>query len=647
MTIGGTGTGLGKLTVVGDADEVQFVIKANGTQNKNLTEWRNSSNTILGYMSPAGNFGASGTLRVDGASTFAGTATFNGALTLGDGGDAVVINSSGWSISDMGNILGAVWGDALYVTGGIYPGVVNSYQLGASNNYWNEAFFGELTAYGSVLFGGTVNVSTGVILTNGFICVDNDGNCSFVDSGYGRADGWVTVADDLAEDYLVNDFTIEAGDVVSFDRSSDTHVIRTTSTYNSDIIGVISTKPGLHIGYADDEMSKEDRRPVALAGRVPVKVSNENGAIQIGDYLTSASLPGYAMKMTEPGVTVGRALSPFDGSNATSTVIVFVNTGWYNGDETATSFGEEPTLLSVSTDENNIGPITTANNDLDLGGHSILNIASLSGMEDLWQIDETGNFITKGEIIKTIATSVGDKDFYPVYNEDPTIMLNGSGELLNGEARIMFDPALSEIMDPNELLSVTISMTSEGAQGIYVAEKSIADILVKEINGGMGSARFDYIIIAKRKMSNIAPPPNLPPSTEGGEDTTTSTSTPESGGFENSLLAGNTTSTQETATSSPESSVIASDSEAISSTTSTEEGILAEGTDIDQQIADLEESISELQRLIDEASVITGTSSSFTNPALSDSIVIEESTSSTPVVTAPADETSTSTIAGI
>ncbi|MBU4421550.1 hypothetical protein KKB41_01120, partial [Patescibacteria group bacterium] len=964
VTVGGSGS-LGKLTVLGDADEIQFVIKANGTQNKNLTQWQNSSNTILGYMSSAGNFGASGTLRVDGASTFAGTATFTGALVLGDGDD-IAINSNDWDISSDGVITGAsmsstqltdggtidfdwvdgevadaltvsggtigsnnisgtltttgaltigdngdtitidssvwdvsaagvatfhglststldgvviggstaaagtfttltttggallgdtvddvigfggligtnfwpnanntldigrfgtawqdiyasgtiygtdlnlggsavvggidmnylnndaivkivgpatyteggepvlissstlqkwvtndsasttydiatidsngtiyigedatlenlgttyLWGsniylgdaitDSIYISGSIQGNLIsgtnNTADIGVYENAWKDIYAsGTIYAtqlgssdvplidiFGKFIYAGnstnkltfradgggedisstrslyinydnnqdvfigaggesSLYVSEGVILTNGFICVDNDDNCSFINNGYGRADGWVTVADDLAEDYLVNDFTIEAGDVVSFDRSNDTHVIRTTSTYNSDIIGVISTKPGLHIGYADDEMSKEDRRPVALAGRVPLKVSNENGAVQIGDYLTSASLPGYAMKMTEPGITVGRALSAFDGNSATSTLSLFVNVGWYNGDGTAISFGENSTQLSVSTDESNIGPITTADNDLDLAGHSILNIASLSGMEDLWQIDEAGNFITKGEIIKTIATSVGEKDFYPIYNEDPTIMLNGSGELLNGEARIMFDPALSEIMDPNELLSVTISMTSEGAQGIYVAEKSIADILVKEINGGMGSSKFDYIIIAKRKMNNVAAS-----SQETNEDATipeTSTSTPDAGGFENSLLADNTTSTQETATSTPESSVIASDNatvspealakeEAISSTSSTDENALVEGTDINQQIADLEQSISELQRLIDEASAITADSeeapsSLSTNPALSDSIVIEESASSTPV----ANEVATSTIAGI
>jgi len=48
--------------------------------------------------------------------------------------------------------------------------------------------------------------------------------------------------------------------------------------------------------------------PVALAGRVPVKVDASFGAIQPGDALAPSPLPGVAMKATGPGPTVGTAL---------------------------------------------------------------------------------------------------------------------------------------------------------------------------------------------------------------------------------------------------------------------------------------------------------------------------------------------------
>jgi hypothetical protein len=58
--------------------------------------------------------------------------------------------------------------------------------------------------------------------------------------------------------------------------------------------------------------------PVALCGRVPCKVTDENGPIERGDLLTTSSTPGHAMKATpvrvggidvfRPGTVIGKAL---------------------------------------------------------------------------------------------------------------------------------------------------------------------------------------------------------------------------------------------------------------------------------------------------------------------------------------------------
>ena len=61
-------------------------------------------------------------------------------------------------------------------------------------------------------------------------------------------------------------------------------------------------------------------RPVALAGRVPVKISLENGDIHRGDYLTSSSIKGYAMKATSGGLIIGRAMEDFTSSNIGSDI---------------------------------------------------------------------------------------------------------------------------------------------------------------------------------------------------------------------------------------------------------------------------------------------------------------------------------------
>jgi len=48
--------------------------------------------------------------------------------------------------------------------------------------------------------------------------------------------------------------------------------------------------------------------PIALAGRVPVKVDASFGAIEIGDSLTSSPISGVAMKATDGGPVIGMAL---------------------------------------------------------------------------------------------------------------------------------------------------------------------------------------------------------------------------------------------------------------------------------------------------------------------------------------------------
>ncbi|HVZ11945.1 MAG TPA: hypothetical protein VG965_02855 [Patescibacteria group bacterium] len=129
---------------------------------------------------------------------------------------------------------------------------------------------------------------------------------------------------DLAEDYPTSDNTLEAGDVVSVDTTNDGHIVKSTGKYDNSVIGIYSEKPGFKLSELTDKIDGDRAIPVALAGRVPVKVVTENGAIHKGDYLTSSSTPGVAMKSTQPGQVIGKALSDFDGTGI-GKVTAFVN----------------------------------------------------------------------------------------------------------------------------------------------------------------------------------------------------------------------------------------------------------------------------------------------------------------------------------
>jgi len=122
---------------------------------------------------------------------------------------------------------------------------------------------------------------------------------------------------DLAETFRTKEQT-EAGDVVTLipqDHERPT-VRKSLRAYDEHLVGVVSTNPGLvfdegetKLAGANDHYITKDKTVVAAIGRVPVKFSLENGAINVGDPLTSsATEPGKAMKATGAGKIIGIAL---------------------------------------------------------------------------------------------------------------------------------------------------------------------------------------------------------------------------------------------------------------------------------------------------------------------------------------------------
>ena len=77
---------------------------------------------------------------------------------------------------------------------------------------------------------------------------------------------------------------------------------------------MIATKPGVLLGQ-HDVLDIGASRAVALTGRVPVKVTTENGPIKIGDSIAASSLPGIGMKSTKASRIVGRALEGWDNAD--------------------------------------------------------------------------------------------------------------------------------------------------------------------------------------------------------------------------------------------------------------------------------------------------------------------------------------------
>jgi hypothetical protein len=110
---------------------------------------------------------------------------------------------------------------------------------------------------------------------------------------------------DLAEYILDTYADTEHGDVLVADPDNNESVVKADKAFDSSVVGIVSTKPHMVMGVElimDEETGEMyedvDAAQLSLAGRVPVKVTDENGPIQRGDMLTTSSTPGHAMKWT-------------------------------------------------------------------------------------------------------------------------------------------------------------------------------------------------------------------------------------------------------------------------------------------------------------------------------------------------------------
>jgi hypothetical protein len=231
------------------------------------------------------------------------------------------------------------------------------------------------TAYGTVVTSGTSGSIT-------FQWAQNTSN-AYVTTVY--AGGYMVAykisGADVAEVYYSKDNSITPGDVVSVDGSVNAGVKKSQGAYDPHALGIVSTQPGVVLGD-DSVLHKEKPVVLALAGRVPVKVTTENGSIAAGDYLTSsATRPGYAMKATSAGQVIGQALADYT-DDAPGEVMTFVKPGFYPG----------------STDIAG----------LQGGDHVASSDMTLSGKATIGRLDVTGNATVTGSLTVAGPAAVGE-----------------------------------------------------------------------------------------------------------------------------------------------------------------------------------------------------------------------------------------------
>ena len=121
---------------------------------------------------------------------------------------------------------------------------------------------------------------------------------------------------DLAEPFKITSGNNEVpqGAVVVIDAQNPGHLKISDQAYDTRVAGIVSGANGVNPGIQMQQQGiLEGGKNVALTGRVYVQADASNGAIFPGDLLTTSSMPGDAMKVTDharaSGAILGKAMT--------------------------------------------------------------------------------------------------------------------------------------------------------------------------------------------------------------------------------------------------------------------------------------------------------------------------------------------------
>jgi len=247
----------------------------------------------------------------------------------------------------------------LEVSGDVGPELSSVFDMGSSTRIWNDIFTDQLCFDGSSdcvsssqgIFSALGNSSDSQLLIKGSLVSGSD-----VSSGTTTLDiaGGVTsyalchssqsgtdnqkIVDcasaptaDFAEMYPV-ELGTEFGDVMTIGSkivktTKNEHIrelVKANKPYDGRAIGIVSDNYDDFISVGHNIAKEHNPMPIALKGRVPVKISDNSDAIEAGDYITTSADRGKAMKSKGDGVVIGRALESWERGSIKNQIMVFV-----------------------------------------------------------------------------------------------------------------------------------------------------------------------------------------------------------------------------------------------------------------------------------------------------------------------------------
>lgn len=398
-------------------DVFKILSISTSTQSGHLfsTYINSSSNSILNPTTTYIGRGKNSTL-VDGftgADTYisiGGDANQSGSLDNGGTGGITYLSSGGLGNEDgaggIGGTVNIVVGGNPHPSGGTYgnDGTVNignsAGQKNATVNLYGtlNVMFRNTATTNGVCHSGTDLDTTDT--TNTYSLVACSSAPADIAEFYPTEEG-VGAGDIVATTENVINYEAEGADPLTGQIKSlgeqELSVLKRASADDAGILGIVSTGPFQTFGK-DINKAGVTTKPIALVGRVPVKVNLDNGPIKPGDLITlSTTTPGVGMRAgNNAATTIGTALTKFDensnkNSNGVGKINVFVNLSHHKLDSAIVGDGLGEGYWSLDETTGELKPFAA----LDLGGQNIKNVGAITSASGNWSISADGVLVTK------------------------------------------------------------------------------------------------------------------------------------------------------------------------------------------------------------------------------------------------------------
>ena len=140
--------------------------------------------------------------------------------------------------------------------------------------------------------------------------------------------------------------------------------------YDPQVLGIVSRDAAILISTGN---SGSNSLPVISDGTVYVLVSTQQGSIAKGDFLTTSTIPGVAVKAVDSGYVLGTALESYSNSNPKQTELMAVDLNLHY-------FNTKPTLLGSLSDILKFAFLPTANSPTAIFKYTVAALVVLASL---------------------------------------------------------------------------------------------------------------------------------------------------------------------------------------------------------------------------------------------------------------------------